>query len=381
MRRETMTTSEKVILNKFLRDRSISKQFYDRISQGALLTALLLILSTAAFSMGTKSEEIDKIVKEYYDARHLNGVVLVAEKGTIVYKKAYGYADFSWGIKNRVDTKFRIYSASKQFTAMIIMQLVQEGKIDLDQPIITYLPYYRKDTGEKISVHNMLTHSHGIPDPPMDSMPLIVRASPEEVIKKYFSGDPMFEPGEKFSYSGIGGYTILGAIAEKVSGKMLKELLQERIFDPLGMKNSHYYDVKTVIERKAVDYRYEGKEVVYRLQPYIINAFGASCIVTTVDDLFLWDRALYTNKLLGADFMKRYLKPHIKIEADESYAYGQGVSWYTKGQEKRMVYWHTGGTASIIYRDIDKQHLILIINNTRNLKAREIATRIHSLLE
>jgi CubicO group peptidase (beta-lactamase class C family) len=360
----------------------MSIQFCNRIPKGVLLIALLLILSTSALHTRTKSEEIDKIVKEYHDARHLNGVVLVAEKGTIVYKKAYGYADFAWGIKNRVDTKFRIYSASKQFTAMIIMQLVQEGKIDLDEPITTYLPYYRKDTGEKITVHNMLTHSHGIPDPPMDSMPLIITASPEEVIKKYFSGDPMFEPGEKFSYSGVGGYTILGAIAEKVSGKMLKELLQERIFDPLGMKNSHYYDVETVIERKAVDYRYEGKQLVHRLQPYyIINAFGASCIVTTVDDLFLWDRALYTNKLLGSECMKKYLKPHIKMGADESYAYGQAVSFCTKGQEKRTIYWHSGGTASIIYRDVDKQHLILVINNIRNLKADEIAMRIHSLLE
>ena len=360
----------------------MSKQFYNRIPKGALLASLLLVLSTAASSLGTKSEEIDKIVKEYYDARHLNGVVLVAEKGTILYKKAFGLADFAWGIKNRVDTKFRIYSASKQFTAMIIMQLAQEGKINLDRSITTYLPYYRKDTGGKITVHNMLTHSHGIPDPPMDSMPLVVTASPEEVIKNYFSGDSMFEPGEKFSYSGVGGYTILGAIAEKVSGRMLKELLQERIFDPLGMKNSHYYDVETVIERKAVDYRYEGKQLVHRLQPYyIINAFGASCIVTTVDDLFLWDRALYTNKLLDSDYMKRYMNPHIRMGENASYAYGQCISYYTKGKEKRTIYWHTGGTASIIYRDVDMQHLILVINNIRNLKAREIATKIHSLLE
>jgi len=355
---------------------------WNRIFTSIVLIVFLLIISTAALSEGTKSEKIDKIVKEYYDARHLNGVVLVAENGKIIYQKAYGYADFAWGIKNRVDTKFRIYSASKQFTAMIIMQLAQERKIDIDEPITTYLPYYRKDTGGKITVHNMLTHSHGIPDPPMDSMPLIITASPDEIIKKYFSGDTMFEPGEKFSYSGVGGYTILGAIAEKVSGKTLEELLQERIFDPLGMKNSHYYDVKTVIERKAVDYRYEGKELVHRLQPYyIINAFGASCIVTTVDDLYRWDRALYTNKLLGPDFMKRYLKPHIKMGENESYAYGQIVSYCIKEQEKRTIYWHTGGTASIIYRDVDNQHLILIINNIRNLKADEIAMKIHSLLE
>lgn len=353
----------------------------NRISTSNVLIVLLLILPSAVLSTGTKSEEIDKIVKEYHDARHLNGVVLVAEKGKIIYKKACGYADFGWGIKNRVDTKFRIYSASKQLTAMIIMQLAQEGKIGLDEPITTYLPYYRKDTGSKITVHNMLTHSHGIPDPPRDSMPLIITASPEEFIKKYFSGDSMFEPGEEFSYSGVGGYTILGAIAEKVSGKILKELLQERIFDPLGMKNSHYYDVTTVIKRKAVDYGHERKQLVHRLQPYIINAFGASCIVTTVEDLYRWDRSLYTNKLLGSDYMKRYLKPHIKMGENANYAYGQVISYYTKGQEKRTIYWHTGGTASIIHRDVDKQNLILIINNIRSLKLREIVTKIHPLLE
>jgi CubicO group peptidase (beta-lactamase class C family) len=354
----------------------------NRIFTSIVLIILLLIISTAALSAGTaKSEKIDKIMKEYHDARHLNGVVLVGEKGKIIYKKACGYADFAWGIKNRVDTKFRIYSISKQFTAMIIMQFAQKGKIDLDESITTYLPYYRKDTGGKITVHNMLTHSHGIPDPPMDSMPLIITASSDETIKKYFSSDPMFEPGEKFSYSGVGGYTILGAIAEKVSGKTMKELLQERIFDPLEMKNSHYYDVRTVIERKAVDYRYEGKQLVHRLQPYIINAFGASCIVTTVDDLYRWDRALYTNKLLGSDYMMRYLKPHIEMGENANYAYGQIISYAARGQGKRTIYWHTGGTASIIYRDADKQHLILIINNVRSPKVREIATKIHSLLE
>jgi CubicO group peptidase (beta-lactamase class C family) len=226
-----------------------------RVITQLVLIVLSLYISTPALSQGTTSEKIDEIAKQYYDARHLNGVVLVADRGKILYKKAFGYADFAWGIKNKVDTKFRIYSASKQFTAMIIMQLAQEEKIDLDVPITTYLPYYRKNTGDKITVHNMLTHSHGIPDPPMDSMPLIICASPEETLKKYFSGDLMFEPGEKFSYSGVGGYTILGAIAERVSGKSLKELFQERIFDPLGMRDSHYYDVKTVIERKAVNYR------------------------------------------------------------------------------------------------------------------------------
>jgi CubicO group peptidase (beta-lactamase class C family) len=354
----------------------------NRIITNLVLIVLLLNISTATLFSGRKSEKIHKIMEEYHDARNLNGVILVAEKGKIIFKEACGYADFGWGIKNTVDTKFRIYSASKQFTAMIIMQLAQDGKVDLDEPITTYLPYYRKDTGSMITVHNLLTHSHGIPDPPMDNMPLIITALPEETLKKYFSGDPMFEPGEKFSYSGVGGYTILGAIAERVSGKFLSELLQERIFDRLGMKDSHYYDVRNVIERKAIDYRYEGNRLVHRLQPYYItNAFGASCIVTTVDDLYKWDRALYTNKLLSSDFMKRYNKPHIKMAENASYAYGQCVSYYTKGEEKRTVYWHTGGTASIIYRDVDKQHLILVINNIRNLKADEIAKKIHSLLE
>jgi len=342
----------------------------------------LVILFSNGSSTETKRDKIDEIVNEYYKNHQFNGVVLVAEKGTIIYKKAYGYADFGWDIKNTVNTKFRIFSMSKQFTAMIIMQLVQEKKIHLHEPITSYLPYYRKDTGDKITVHHLLTHSHGIPDPPMSGMPLIVTASSESTIKQYFSENPMFEPGEKFSYSGVGGYTILGAIAERVSGKTLKNLLQERIFDPLGMINSHYYDVKTIIKRKAKDYRYEGDQIVHRLQPYyIVNSFGASCIVTTVDDLYLWDRALYTNKLLDLNFMNEYLKSHISMGENSKYAYGQCVSNYSKGEEDRRVYWHSGGTASYIFRDVNKQHLILVINNIRNTKANEIAIKIHSFLE
>ena len=191
-------------------------------------TAKLFTLFMVAFITATnafaqeKAQKIDALLKQFHDYGQFNGSVLVADGGKVIYKKGFGMANMEWNIPNQPDTKFRIASVTKQFTAVLVLQLVEEGKIKLDGKITDYLTDYRKDTGEKVTIHQLLNHTSGIPDyKNVSSNPY----SAADFVKKHVSGDLEFEPGSKYRYNN-GGYSILGAIIEKVTGKTYETVLQ-----------------------------------------------------------------------------------------------------------------------------------------------------------
>ena len=129
-----------------------------------LLTLFIVACIAATNSFAQQNvRKIDGLLKQYYDYGQFNGSVLVADKGKIIYEKGFGMANMEWAIPNQPDTKFRIGSVTKQFTATLILQLVEEGKIKLNGKITDYLPDYRKDTGEKVTIHQLLNHTSGIP--------------------------------------------------------------------------------------------------------------------------------------------------------------------------------------------------------------------------
>lgn len=221
------------------------------------LLIVALITATSAFAQ-QNVKQIDGLMKQYYDYGQFNGSILVAEKGKIIYEHGFGMANMEWAIPNQPDTKFRIGSVTKQFTATLILQLVEEGKIKLDGKITDYLTDYRKDTGEKVTIHQLLNHTSGIPSY-TDRRNFMAESSRNpygvaDFIKKFASEDLAFEPGSKFSYNNS-GYSILGAIIEKVTGKSYEAVLTERIFKPLGMTNSGYDNFAPLIKHRASGYQ------------------------------------------------------------------------------------------------------------------------------
>ncbi|MDG1871501.1 MAG: serine hydrolase, partial [Flavobacterium sp.] len=127
-------------------------------------TIFCLLLVTANGFSQTKAEKIDQLMTKYHEYNQFNGTILVAENGATIYKKGFGLANMEWEMPNQVNTVFRIGSITKQFTSMLIMQLVAQGKLKLDVPISSYLPDYPKNTGSTITVHHLLTHTSGIPN-------------------------------------------------------------------------------------------------------------------------------------------------------------------------------------------------------------------------
>ena len=243
-----------------------------------------------------------------------SGAVLVAEHGKVIYKQGFGLANREWGIPNSTDTKFRLASVSKQFCSMLILQLVQENKLRLDGVITDYLPNYRRDTGEKITIHHLLCHQSGIKDftTSFDYRNSIARSSfdKDEFIKAHCSGELLYEPGTIYSYCNA-GYCILGRIIERVTNKSFERNLSDRIFKPLGMKNSGYDRNRYLLEKRASGYTYgpfglENAEFIEMDS----TPGAAGALYSTVDDMFLWDRALYTDKLLNTRFRELMFTPN-----------------------------------------------------------------------
>lgn len=314
-----------------------------------------------------KIGKIDALIQAYNDLGQFNGSVLVAESGKVIYKKGFGLANREWNIPNKPDTKFRLGSITKQFTSMLILQLVEQGKIDLQGKLSDYMPYYRKDTGSQVTIHHLLTHSSGIPS--YTSIPNFfeeISRDPypvEEFVKKYCSGDLQFEPGSQYVYNNS-GYFLLGAIIEEITGKTYEEVLKEKIFVPLGMKNSGYDRHGPIIPNRATGYSnaFDG----YTNAPYLDMSlpYAAGSLYSTAEDLYIWDQALYTEKLLSAESKELMFTPHIA-----NYGYGWGIRQKSlpDSKEKLTSISHGGGINgfnTLIERLVDEKHLIVLLNNT-----------------
>jgi len=195
-------------------------------------------------------KEIDQIVSAIYQNGQFAGSVLVSVGGNVLYKKAFGFTNIQDSIKNTCDTKFRIASFTKPFTVMLILQLLEEGKLELDGKLTDYLPEFPKEKGEGITIHHLLTHTSGITGE--SRIPNLVDIekeyySREKLLNCIIERDVVFEPGKDYEYSNF-GFAILGMIIEKVSGKSYEELLQEKICEPAGMKNTMVRQIRFSIQ-------------------------------------------------------------------------------------------------------------------------------------
>ncbi len=345
---------------------------------------LISILFISGYLLAqSKSEKIDDLLTRFHEYDLFNGSALVAENGAVIFKKGYGEAVKEWDVKNSPDTKFRIGSISKQFTATIIMQLVEQGKISLDAKITDYLDDYRKDTGDRVSIHHLLTHTSGIPS--YTGIPNVWRDSLRNhyeqsyFIKKFHSGDLEFEPGEKFVYNNT-GYYLLAVIAEKVTGEPFGELLRKRIFEPVGMKNTGSEDDEKIIYKMANGYMKTGNEFVKDPYMYMPNAMGAGHMYSTVEDLYKWDQALYKDEILSAESKKKMFTPFLS-----NYGYGWGISKISvtlEGDSTTLIS-HTGGINgfnTLIGRLVDDKNLIVIFNNTGTARLQEMSMGISNIL-
>jgi len=267
-----------------------------------LLTACDILSQPNVEITPEKIQEIEQVMNQICENGQISGAILVAINGEIIYKQALGYANWEWQVPNTTDTKFRIASATKPFTVMLILQLVEEGKLKLDGKLIDYLPEFPREKGENITIHQLLTHTSGIiGESKIPNLLDVERLyyTREKLLNYITKWELSYQPGTGREYSNF-GYALLGMIIEKVSGKSYGQLLQEKICQPAGMKNT-LPDVNVpLINKRASGYDYDyftGQQNSTHINMSFVFSYGH--LLSTVEDLYLWDKALYTEKLLS----------------------------------------------------------------------------------
>lgn len=336
----------------------------------------------------TKADKLDKLISAYAEYGKFNGSVLVAEEGKVIYKKGFGWADMEWDIPNQPDTKHRLGSITKQFTSMLIMQLVEQGKLKLDVPISVYLPDYPKKNGDAITIHHLLTHSSGIPN--MTSFPGFLKNispnaySPVQLVSLFADSTLQFEPGKNFAYSNS-GYLLLGYIIEKVTGKSYQQVLQENILSPLRMNNTGYDHHRSLLKNRANGYEKNGRRYVNANFIDMSVPYAAGAMYSTVEDLYLWDQALYGNQLLRKENMDLLFTKHIPSGGGH-YGYGWGIGEIPLGNTAARIetIGHGGainGFNTQLTRIPSDRSFIVLLNNTGGAPLNEMTNAIAAILE
>jgi len=309
------------------------------------ITIALFFLSPAALAGpvdadDTTTQQIDGYLSQIYKADQPGAAVIVARGGEVVFRKGYGLASVELGVAIEPSMVFRIGSMTKQFTAIAVMLLVEEGKVGLDDPLAVYLADY-PDHGGRVTIRHLLTHTSGIPEvTEIEAWEKRIRdaLTPDEVIA-FFRDKPLdFEPGEKWQYSNS-NYLLLGRVIEEAAGMPWSQFVAGRIFQPLGLERTGVDDDKTVVPGHVYGYqRLEGRVVI---APVISmsHPWAAGAMFSCVDDLAKWDAALYTDALIGESSRALCFTPAV-LNNGEATKYGFG--WVIEPFKGRGMIWHNG---------------------------------------
>jgi CubicO group peptidase (beta-lactamase class C family) len=297
-------------------------------------------LHAAAQVAPATTAKLDEVASRYYKADEPGAAVLVLRDGKPILRKAYGMADLEQAVRMRPEHVLEIGSITKQFTAMAILQLVEQGKIGLGDEITKFLPDYPTQ-GKKITIEHLLTHTSGIQDvTEMASFPSTMRqdVTPQEIIDR-FKNEPMeFAPGTKWKYDNS-GYVLLGAILEKVSGQSYGDYLRKHVFPPAGLTNTAYGDLAAIIPGRVRGYERENGHVVNADYLSMTVPFAAGALVSTVDDLAKWTDAVATGKLVSSSLVQHAWS---SARLNDGSATGYGYGWIVGNAFGTRVIQHDG---------------------------------------
>lgn len=305
-----------------------------------LVLSVFIITSTLSLHAQRLSAGIDSLIsRDFNDPNGPGGVFMVSRKGKPVYQKAIGKANLELGDNLSPENVFELGSMTKQFTAVAVLMLEQEGKLKVEDPISKYISDY--PNGEKITIHHLLTHTSGIKD--FTKMKALSDIAQKEMTPKmmvdFFKNEPAdFAPGEKFEYNNS-GYVLLGYLIEIVSGERYENFIKKHIFDKAGMGRSLYASDRKVIDKRA--YGYHKKESGYVNKTIISFSvpFSSGSLMSTTGDMLKWQNALNRNLLLDAKETNKAFSTY-KLNNGVEYAYGYG--WHIRDVESTPTREHGG---------------------------------------
>ncbi len=333
-----------------------------------------------------KAAKIDSLIEFYNEQGVFSGTVLVAEAGKVIYQKGSGYANVD--TKERLEPKsvFRLASLSKQFTAMCIMILEEQGKLNYDDDLRKYLPELKY---EGITIRHLLWHTSGIPH----YMNFMSRHFSDD--EWYVNADVLnvlakdhpkkrFEPGEKYEYSNT-GYLLLASVVDRASGIPFNKFLQQNIFDKLGMSSSifPFGNIEfNKIANRAIGYnrKKDGSYVVNDYLDLDYDVYGDGGMFSNVIDLFKWNEALATEKLVRKETIQEAYKPYVLNDGSVG---DYGFGWWISEVDDNKIVEHSGswiGFRTYILRDITNNHCVIVLTNLGNRKGAKLYNAFYNIL-
>ncbi len=335
-----------------------------------VLTVSALLTAPATAPAQSRKLLVDSRVREEMAERHIPGAaVAVLRGGKIELIKGYGMADIERNLTVTPDTVFQIASTTKPFTAMAVMMLVEDGKVSLDEKASKYLPWLPPIYAD-VTVRHLLTHTSGVN---RDVRTANVDNFTLDEFKRRFAAAPAsFKPGERWEYSN-NGYILLGMIVEAVSGKSYGDFLRQRIFKPLGMKNTAYNEPPGAPKNRATGY--DWVDGAYKPSPYFHGGYSAGGLISSVADLAKWAQALDTKKLLKESSFQQMWTPVTLSEGRQlSFEFrgeqsGYGFGWFLMTYKGRKLFTHGGtlsGFSGQIHRFVDDKITIIVLTNSKS---------------
>jgi len=341
------------------------------------LFAGLVLAVLSPLSALSRSSKVDEYMNGQVKANRFSGSVLIAQNGKVLMAKGYGMANVELNVLNTPDTKFRLASITQQFTAMAILELEERGRLSIEDLVCKYISKCPNDWQE-IKIVDLLTHTSGIPNftdfPDFEKTSLSPTTVPELLAR--IGNKPLeFKPGEKWKYSGS-GYEVLGALIENVSGEPYAKYLSEHIFEPLGMADTGYDSATRIIPGRASGYRRDGDTGILVNASYLDMSvpYSAGALYSTVNDLYRWDRALYSEKLVSKKSLNQMFTP---------YRDGYGFGWKIVREVERKAIVYGGsinGFSASIRRYPDDDACVIVLSNLQSVDAEKVAHDLGAIL-
>jgi CubicO group peptidase (beta-lactamase class C family) len=326
-----------------------------------------------------QTKTLDQLVTAYTNLNQFSGAALVAHRGEVLLRKGYGMANWEHNRPNRPESVFRIGSMTKPFTAIAIMQLVEQGKLSTTTPINTFLPTFPQ--GEQITVHHLLSNRSGIPDYVLTPEYRALAKQPitaAELIARFQNRPLLFAPGTDFNYSNL-NWVILGYLLEQTTGKPYATVIEEQILQPAGMKLAGYAWEQPIIPGRAQGYIDTGEKMLNAELIDETTMQGAGGLYATVDDLYGWAQALQKQRLVQAETLQQMIQPISQPVDGQGYGYG----WELHTSHQRNAFGHSGGLPGYVSNFLllpSAQAAIIILSNLGSASVAQLSEGMAAIL-
>ena len=337
-----------------------------------LALALLAVAGCGQIGLGatpepTTKQKMDEFLQAHLATGKFMGAVLVARGDEVLHQGGYGKANLELDVPNTPETVFRLGSLTKQFTAAAILQLQDQGRLNVNDTLDKYLPD-APHAGE-VTLSQLLSHSSGIPDPlelaeGSSGSDLRLAHTTDEMINRVVGQPLEFTPGSQYKYCNV-CYMILGRVIEEVSGQSYADYLAQHIFQPAGMTATGIDEAGRLLPHRASGYSWNGDTYSNSEFVDLSNVGAAGVLYSTVGDMYNWDRALYSDNLLSAAAREAFFTPRVSRGDGSSYAYG----WAIRETPEHTLAQHSGGVngfTTFAIRDPATELYVVVLSNVED---------------